>query len=374
MITLRAYKLNLKLKEPISISFHTWEYRENVIVELEYDGVVGYGEAAPFKPITGDSQDEVVEQLKQLGSLPFNPREDTPADLHAYLDERISAQTLKAALDFAYHDLQGKLSAKSCFELYTPEMRKVNNSVTIFVHEDFNKTQENAREVFSKYPDLQLLKIKLKGEGDLERARAIQAVAPKHIKFVLDANQGFEDPQEAVEVFKQLQEIFEGRVFVIEEPCPKGELDKLKFVTDNLEGIYVLADESAATIEDAKAVIDARAAHGVNIKLQKAGGIWPSKIIAQMCEEAGMKVMVGSMLEGPLSTAAGVHFAVSTPNVIFSDLDMDLEDPDYVIGAASFENGQRTPSNALGLGVKIDSEAIKKLVASGEMVKEAIAL
>lgn len=368
MLQISAYRLNFKLAEPISISFHTWHYSENVIIKISYNGLTGFGEAAPFKPITGDSQQDVLKYSKLISNLDVNPENDDLEKLHTLLDEKIkNYHTLKAALDFAYHDLLGKIKKVPVYKLYTEKIRTVDNTVTVFIKDSLDETANEAKRIFKKYPHLKLMKIKLKGENDLDRVKAIKSNAPKSIKFTLDANQAFKDPKKAVEDITVIGKVL-GKVVLVEEPCPKGELSKLKFVKDHLEKILVFADESAATIEDAKKVVKKGAAHGINIKLQKAGGIYPAKKIAQICQQAHLKVMVGCMLEGPLSISAGVHFAVSTPNVILTDLDMDLDMPKHSLGEAKFKNGQRIPVQKFGLGVSFQKDKLKYLSQKGGLI------
>ncbi len=66
MIDVTGYIYNYKLDTPLSISFHTWYYRNNLIVKLKYNDFTGLGEAAPFKPITGDTQEEAINELKKI--------------------------------------------------------------------------------------------------------------------------------------------------------------------------------------------------------------------------------------------------------------------------------------------------------------------
>lgn len=366
MISVRLFSLKMKLKEPLSISFHTWHYSENVLVQLDYNGLKGIGEAAPFPLITGDSFDDVASEGKALPPLPLDPAKDAPAALHDFLDTHCQAHTLKAAIDFAYHDLIGKLRGIPAYQYYRKESRSIDNAVTVFIKDSEQKTRGEAQRIFSLYPNLRLLKIKLKGEGDIKRVQVIKSVAPHHVKFILDANQGYHDPREAVDAIDEMCAIL-GDVVLVEEPCPKGELDKLAYVSNHVSSTMIFADESAATVADAKHVIDRRAAHGINIKLQKAGGIWPAKSIATLCDTAGLKVMVGCMLEGIVGITAGVHFAASTENVILTDLDMDLDNPRISHGGALFDGVSRIPSDRPGLGIELDDNALDILSQRGEV-------
>lgn len=370
MISVRAYRYNTKLDAPISISFHTWYFRENVLIELEYNGEKGYGEAAPFKPITGDSQEEVIKEVKKISSIPLDPEKDGLTGLDTYV-QTIHSYTLKAAIDFAYHDLLGKLKGVPVYALYQPTPTLVDNSVTVFIKDTVEETAAEAARLYKAFPEMKILKIKLKGENDVERTKAIKSVSPSHMKFIVDANQGFTDEKKAVADLTEVGNILR-HVILVEEPCPKGELAKLKYVKENVPNMLVFADESAATYEDAKAVVTANAAHGINIKLQKAGGIAEGKKIAKLCEEKELKIMVGSMLDGPIATAASIHFAISTKHVILSDQDMDLEMPSHETGKLAFTNGQRIPNNVPGFGITFDMDKINNLVQKGEMVFEEV--
>ena len=372
MIEVSAYRYEYKLDEPLSISFHTWYYRENVIVKLRFGSFCGYGEAVPFKGITGDSQAEVIEEVKMIKKLDLDPMTIDAEAFHLYLRKMgIESTTLYAALDFAYHDLLGKIKKLPTYSLYSDHINYVPNSVTVFLKESVEDTVSEAVRIMKRYPHLKVMKIKLKGEGDIERCRAIRNVIEKDISFILDANQGFDDPREAVNVINQLSLIL-GRIILVEEPCPKGEIDKLKYVKEHVNDTLIFADESAVDINDVKMIINRQAADGINIKLQKTGGIWPARVIAEECKKHGLKVMVGSMLEGPLAIAAGVHFGASTDNVILTDLDMDLDMKQHSETIIEFADGGRFPSKLFGLGIEFDEKAVEQLKSDKILIFDKI--
>lgn len=360
MITLKAFVANSKLHKPLSISFHTWDTQENVIVALEYNGVTGYGEAAPFKPITLDSQEDVIAEYARLPHMYFNPENTTPVDFHTFLDEcGVIGHTTRAGLDFAFHDLKAKLAGVPVFKLYQETVHTPNNSITLFIDSP-GAMQEEASKVLSTYPDLQVMKIKLRGNNDdIEAAKRIKAVVNNDsIGFIIDANQAYNSGKEALEPLRAIVSAL-GTVYVVEEPVTKGELGELSLVKEELGVAKVFADESAVDIEDAKKIISLQAAHGINIKLQKAGGIWQGKLIADMAKQADMDVMVGCMLEGPIAISASAHFAASTPNVQFTDLDMDFATNLYCTHRLPFINGRRSPTSVVGLGTEPSIELIE---------------
>jgi L-alanine-DL-glutamate epimerase-like enolase superfamily enzyme len=362
---MEAYKMNFKLDEPIRISFHSFTHRENILLKLTRNDLIGYGEAAPFKLITEDTQAEVFEYLRKNKGLV--EKELEISEIHEKLP--CDSQTSRAAIDFALHDLIGKKQGIPAHKLYSDKFNKVLNSITIFI-KDLESTRLEAQRILGAYPDLKIIKIKLSGDEDIERANTIKSCTPSGISFMLDANQAFDDPNNAVTVLNQVCDIL-GDVILIEEPCPKGDLEKLKHVKENLS-VPIIADETCVDINDLRKIIEKDAADGINIKLQKAGGIYPGRLMAELAADHGLKVMVGSMLEGPISIAAGVHFAVCTPNVFVTDLDMDLDLPKHWNYRADFREGSRVPANQPGLGVELDFNTIEKLKKEGRLEFERI--
>ncbi len=252
MITVNGYVYEYKLETPLSISFYTWYYRENVIVELKYKNFIGLGEAAPFKGITGDDQKDVIRELKNLKQIEVDPIHSTLSDFHSILEKQcIKSTTLKAALDFAFHDLKGRVLKIPSYKFYRGSFREIPNSVTIFLQNSVESTVQEANRIMSKHPHLNTVKIKLKGDGDIERCSAVKNCFDKNVTYVLDANQGFSKPDEAVKTLNEICCTL-GNVMLIEEPCDKGDLDKLKYVKEHISNSLIFADESAVDINDVK--------------------------------------------------------------------------------------------------------------------------
>ncbi|MEM3587858.1 MAG: dipeptide epimerase [Candidatus Jordarchaeaceae archaeon] len=359
---IRVFKMNLPLNEPFSISFKTYTQAQNVLVIIETDeGIEGYGEGSPDKSITGDSQEEALSFLrvvaKQLVGKPVDIEliHENLKTIESNLG--FKSQTGKAAIDMACYDIIGKKLGKPVYKILgLAKPRLVPTSLTIGI-KTLEETVKSARkyvEAFEKN-GLKRIKLKLSGnpEEDIRRVMKLSEVFAGEI--TLDANQGYKNPEVAVKVFNKLYEALGSRILFVEEPCPKGDLAMMKYVNDN-SPIPVIADESVTSIEDAEKVIRQKSASGINIKLQKSGGIYYASKIATLAGEKGFKLMVGCNEETYLAISASVNFVAGTPHISSADLDSDIllnlnitnENP-----IDSFKEGCRVPVEKPGLGVRI---------------------
>ncbi len=359
---IKVFKMNLPLKEPFSISFKTYIQAQNVLVIIETDEEIeGYGEGSPDKLITGDSQEEALSFLKSVAKQLVGE----PVDI-GLIHEKMKtiesnlgfkSQSGKAAIDMACFDIIGKKLGKPVYKILgsaKPNLVPTSLTIGIKTPEETVKSARKYMETFEKN-GLRRIKLKLSGnpEEDIRRVIKLSEVFPGEL--TLDANQGYKKPEVAVKVFNKLYESIGSRLLFVEEPCPKGDLKMMKYVNDN-SPIPVIADESVTSLEDAERVIQQNSASGMNIKLQKSGGIYYASKIAKLAGEKGFKLMVGCNEETYLAISASINFVAGTSYISSADLDSDIllnlnitnENP-----IDSFKDGCRVPVEKPGLGVSI---------------------
>jgi len=198
------------------------------------------------------------------------------------------------------------------------------------------------------------LKIKIgdNPQKDVEHIVAIHNALDDNIKLRLDANQGW-TAQESVTLLHALEKQNIIAEF-IEQPVAADDIEGLKYIKERVQ-TPLLADESIFSVKDARRLLEMQAIDYVNIKLAKTAGITQALELADLSKEFGVKCMIGCMLEGPISVAAGVHVASAKADIItMLDLDaVSLLASHPVETSIVFNESQIILSEEIGLGVSL---------------------
>jgi len=282
------------------ISRETRTQQPVVLVEITDGKFVGRGECVPYKRY-GESIDGVVQDI--LGHA---------GEVAAGLDRETLRNTVKPGaarngLDLALWDLEAKQAGKRMWDLIgRPAPKPVITAFTISLGDPEKMKADSAEAA-----DRPLLKVKLGGEGDDARVRAVREGAPKS-RLIVDPNEAW-----TIDLFvRYAPEMARLGVEMIEQPLPS---DRDSALSDVAHPVAVCADESCHDrhhLGELKGRYEA-----INVKLDKTGGLTEALDLVDAARAAGFEVMVGCMLATSLAMAPALLLAQSAR---WSDLDGPL--------------------------------------------------
>ena len=318
-VSARAF--NAAMNAPFEIATGGKTEVSNVLTRVRLsDGTLGYGEGAPMPAFNGETQGRTLAAVRRAG------RGLLGQDIRRWraLLERIDAAVgprrgaARAALGMAVLDAWARRAKLPLSCLFGGSQTEVSSDVTVTI---VPPTQARAAAERILAMGIRTIKIKVGRDlkEDFERVRAV-ASAGRSLKLMLDANQGY-GPSEAIRLASRLKKA--GIVPVLfEQPAARDDWAGLAEVWRRTR-IPVAADESVSSRRDALKMARLRAAQVVNIKLMKSG-LLEAWEIALICRAAGLKLMIGGLVESTLAMACAAHMAAGIGGFDFVDLDTPL--------------------------------------------------
>jgi len=328
---------DLQLKHAFTISNFSRKTTPVVLTTLEYDGLIGYGEAS-MPPYLGESQASVMAFLEKVDLSGFNDPMNMEEILD-YVDSIAENNTAaKAAVDIALHDLVGKMIGKPWYQLWGLNKEDVpNTTFTIGIDTD-NVVKQKVKEVEGQF---KILKVKLGGKEDKRMIETIRSVTD--LPLSVDANQGWKDRMQALDMIFWLKE---KGVVMVEQPMPKYDLDDIARLTEQ-SPLPIFGDESVQRLRDVERMKGVFS--GINIKLMKCTGMREAWKMRNMAQALGMKVMIGCMTETSCAISAAVQLS---PGMDFADLDGALLIQNDLYEGAKLANGKMISSDLTGIGIR----------------------
>jgi L-alanine-DL-glutamate epimerase-like enolase superfamily enzyme len=257
-----------------------------------------------------------------------------------------SAPSALCAFDLAFHDLLGIATGMPLYRLLGGYRNRIQTSATISiapVQESVEAASERARQGF------RILKVKggLDPEEDVRRVQAVHRALPE-LTLRLDADGGY-SVQDALDVGRALA----GQIEMLEQPTARDDLEGLRQVTRH-SPVPVLADQSAAGPASVLELASRHSCDGVSVKVGACGGLRCARQVDAIARAAHMTTMVGCLIEPALLISAGLSFALSSPNVVYGDLDgyLDLVN-DPSLPGFELEDGWLSASEQPGLGCRV---------------------
>ena len=339
---LRFFPYELKLAHVFTVASYSRSTTPDVQVELEYDGIVGYGEASmpPYLAKELGTVESVMAFLQRVQQVigafddPFKMEE-----ILTYIDAMDEGNAAaKTAVDIALHDLVGKLLQAPWYKIWGLDKEKAPSTTFTIGIDTPDVVRQKTRECADRF---NILKVKLGRDNDKEMIQTIRSVTS--LPIAIDANQGWKDRQYALDMIHWLEE--QG-IVMIEQPMPKTQIDDIAWVTEH-SPLPVFADESVQRLKDVAALKGVFS--GINIKLMKCTGMREAHKMMILARALGMRVMIGCMTETSCACSAAAQLS---PAVDFADLDGNLLIANDRFRGMTVEKGKITLTDLPGIGVE----------------------
>jgi len=353
ILSAEAHAVTFRLREGYRIAGMKFSTAKNVILKIgTSDGRTGFGCAAPFEEVTGESPATSLALLRdQLIPL---LRESDAADPEGIASRAAviapRAPAVRAALDMALHDLAGRRAGAPLYRLLGASRDRLPTSVTLGISDTLEAAVDLARRHVSGGFRILKLKVGEDWEADARLVGVLRRTLGPAIVLRADGNQGYSETDAA----RFLQAVAPHRLELLEQPTSASDEAALGRLS-RLALAPIMADESLHSEEDAARLIAGRAVGLFNIKLMKAGGVGAALAIARKAAAGGLGVMFGCNDESRISIAAALHTALAAPGDVRADLDghLDLQD-DVARGGVCIRDGFIEPVGEAGLGVVAD--------------------
>jgi O-succinylbenzoate synthase len=362
-ITLR--ELAMRLIAPFEISNGVSYDRRILLVEADVDGVVGWaecvaGEAPHYGPETVETAWHVLRD--HLWPLMKGKEFAAAADVSTMLESVRGHNMARGALEAALWDAEAKQKGIALWKLLGGTREEIACGVSIGIKQSVDELVGAVRkELDAGY---QRIKIKIKPGKDYEQVKRLRQDFPK-IKLMVDANSAYR--LEDWPLLKQLDAFY---LMMIEQPLgwediySHAELQK-KLTTP------ICLDESVHTFEQARAAIALGACKIINIKLGRVGGYTGARKIHDLCQQNGIPVWCGGMLESGIGRAHNIALSTLPNFTLPGDVSAsrrywveDIVEPEVVV---SPQGTIRVPSGP-GIGFEPRVDRIEKLTTRTELL------
>ncbi|AZB44100.1 o-succinylbenzoate synthase [Bacillus sp. FJAT-42376] len=346
----------MKLVEPFESSLERVENRESIIVEVEDEhGAAGWGEGVAFSSpwYTEETVKTSLHMLEDfLIPIAFANEYSHPVEVSSSFSVLKRNRMAKAALEMAYWDLYGKQNNRSLSKLLGGTRTNIEAGVVIGlapIQEMLNSVERALQAGYKR------LKVKIKPGKDMDLIREIRRAYPD-IPLMADANSAY-----SLEQAEHLKKLDEFNLLMIEQPLAADDIIDHSILQKMLRTPICL-DESIESAEDARKAIQLGSCQIINIKPGRVGGLAEARKIHDLCEEAGIPVWCGGMLETGISRAHNIAAASLKNFTIPGDISASSRywEEDLILPEVKVKNGTVQVPDGPGLGFEVDRGKLKK--------------
>lgn len=333
---------------------------KRVLVELTAtDGLVGWGEAAPWEVFTGTAEGAFAAIDVYLRPLLLGKPVRRLRALMAELDRAlVGHMEAKVAIETAMLDIVGKGADLSVAELLGGRVRDTIPLSFSIADPDFAADLDRMRAMVPAGNRIYKVKTGVKPhKEDLAHLEAIRSEFGDTVDLRLDYNQALQ-PFGAMRILRDVDRF---APTFIEQPVPRNNLDAMASFAAALD-TPILADESCFDSRDLMEIVRLKAADAISIKLMKAGGLFKAQGIMAIADTAGLPGYGGTLWEGGIGLAAGTHLIAATPGI---SLGCEFYMPHWVLTEDVLEekipnrDGHVVVPDGPGLGITVSEASVR---------------
>lgn len=369
IIKVECIPVSTPLKKPVIMPNTRITSIDSVVLKLTTDdGTVGFSDSGDTSSwYRGELQESIIAMIMNVIAprilLGENPRniEKIVAKMDLLVRDNNQA---KATVDFALHDLKGKLLGVPVYELLGG--RTVEAARQGWVLSAGKPDDVAAEAALAKQMGFHLLKMKI-GYGtlqdDIDMVHAVRDTVGSDAYLTIDAN-GFWSYEKALHIIRKIDSC---GLDLIEQPLPHWDIEGMARLRAQVK-TPIYADESAQELHHLKEIIDRRASDGLFIKLQKAGGLVKSQRWLTLARLAGLPVHCGCMIGSGLEHSPAIHLWTSNewatqglnesigPLMIHNTMESKNIAPgtDIALNVPRFEAGLAYPNEGPGFGIELN--------------------
>lgn len=346
---------------PFRVPFVVWRgtiaTKRHVVVRIETsDGIVGWGEAAPFLYYAPETAEDVTSFVtnvmrEQLEGRQF-PDVRSLMKQFAVLDGHEFA---RAAVETALWDAFGKRYGLPVYQLLGGSAQVEVPVLTVVHNDEPAAMAQEAEDLVASGMTRLKLKIGFGADEDEEMVARVRERVGSGVRLRADAEESY-TTKEALKVGRRLERY---DLELLSQPVARSDWEGMALLRSSLV-MPILADEGIHSAHDVLMCVRSLAADMVNIKVLKSGGAMESLAMGAIAAAAHLPVVIGSMIESGIGTLMGAHVARAMPGVMSTELcGSFLLAEELLDQPLRFMEGNLLVSDAPGLGASIDESKLE---------------
>jgi O-succinylbenzoate synthase len=356
--------VRLPFVKPFATSVHTWAVKEALLLRLESDGVVGWGECvADPDPFYASETTQTVQHIFKQFLLPLVTPGQTMGELLQRWQPVRGHGMAKAMIENALLDLIARQQGRPLHALLGLSPRRIQSGISLGIQESIPALLDAVAEAMRR--PYHRVKLKIMQGKDVEWVRAVRAAWPE-LALMADANGDYR-----LEHAPILRELDAFKLTMIEQPLSYSDIVQHAVLQGELATPLCL-DESIHDLDDARSALALKACRVINIKQGRCGGMIESLRIAALCQHAGVDVWSGGMDETGIGRAFNLHLQASTSFTLPGDTSEtaryfreDIVDPAVILD----DDGFIAMPDGPGIGVTVLEDRVARFTVTREQIR-----